>query len=31
MWIIVSYGIGYLITQIALYGRGIDANEIESN
>ena len=29
MWIIVSYGISYLITQIALYGR-IDANEIES-
>ena len=29
MWIIVSYGISYLITQIALYSR-IDANEIES-
>ncbi|MBR9329131.1 hypothetical protein HBQ91_04580 [Staphylococcus aureus] len=29
MWIIVSYGISYLITQIALYGR-IDANKIES-
>ncbi|MGC9615732.1 lipoteichoic acid stability factor AuxA [Staphylococcus pasteuri] len=29
MWIIVSYGISYLITQIALHGR-IDSNEIES-
>ena len=29
MWIIVTYGISYLITQISLYGR-IDANEIES-
>ena len=29
MWIIVTYGISYLITQIALYGR-IDSNEIES-
>ncbi|RUN22556.1 hypothetical protein AZ891_11790, partial [Staphylococcus epidermidis] len=29
MWIIVTYGMSYLITQISLYGR-IDANEIES-
>lgn len=29
MWIIVSYGISYLITQISLYGK-IEANEIES-
>lgn len=28
LWIIISYGISYLITQISLYGK-IDANEIE--
>ena len=28
LWIIISYGISYLITQMSLYGK-IDANEIE--
>ena len=28
LWIIISYGISYLITQLSLYGK-IDANEIE--
>lgn len=28
LWIIVTYGISYLITQISLYGK-VDANEIE--
>ena len=27
LWIILSYGISYLITQISLYGK-VDANEI---